>query len=58
MFREILRKLAEINYIVTLEHNCCIVKNKIENQEFKVIEYLDKDRDKKLRDCYYELILQ
>ena len=55
MFREILQKLAQNNFIVTLEYNCCIVKDKV-GKEISVISYLDKERDEKLKDCYYSLI--
>ena len=56
MFKELLEKLHEHNYIVTLEFEQCVIKDKIEGIEVMAISNIDKDRDIKLRDCYYNLI--
>lgn len=58
MFKQILKKLNEHNYIVTLELDQCVVRDKEEGKEIEVISNLDKERDIKLRNCYYNLITQ
>lgn len=58
MFKELLKKLHEHNYIVTLEYEQCVIKEKTEGIEVMTISNLDKERDIKLKNCYYNLIVQ
>ncbi|MCQ4924940.1 hypothetical protein NE686_17705 [Tissierella carlieri] len=58
MFKEILQKLSDVGYIVTTEYTCLVVRSRDRREEVDVISNFDKDRDSKLRKCYYRLISQ
>lgn len=58
MFREILQKLSDVGYIVTAEYTCLVIRDKQQGREVDVISSFDKDKDIKLRNCYYKLVSQ
>ncbi len=56
MFKEMLHLLKKKGFVVTTEFNVLVVREKESNKEVEVIPASDKNRDLKLRNCYYRLI--
>lgn len=58
MFREILQLLKNLNYKVTLEENCYVIREVDLDKIVEVISCLDSNKEKKIIKCYYDNLMK
>lgn len=56
MFKKIVRNLANIDYLVTVETGCFMVKKKGSEKEYLSFAVNDTDKETLLMRCYTELL--